>query len=60
MKANSLKMTNPHLKADKNQVQTMRIRGIASSTAIETGEAIIEIENKLRTTKRSRHRVTLA
>lgn len=60
MKANSLKMTNPHLKAGKNQVQNMRIRGIASSTAIETGEAILEIENKLRTAKRSRHRVTLA
>jgi hypothetical protein len=38
----------------------MRIRSIASSTAIETGEPIAEIENMLKARKLSHHRATLA
>jgi hypothetical protein len=60
MKANSLKKTNPYLKADDERVRSMRIRSIASSTAIETGEPIAEIENMLKARKLSHHRATLA
>ena len=59
MKANSLAQTNKHLK-NSETAQRMIIRSIASSTAIETGESIVAIEQKLIRLRDSESRVTLA
>lgn len=58
MNKNSLANTNPHLK-DKKSMRKQIIRSVASSTAIETGESIRVIENRLRN-KTNPYRVTLA
>ena len=47
MKAKSLAESNPYLK-DRTFARKHVIRNIASSTAIETGESIEAIENKLK------------
>jgi hypothetical protein len=47
MKTKSLAITNPFLK-DRESARRRIIRSIASSTAIETGESIQEIEKKLK------------
>lgn len=54
----SLAESNAHLRSEKSY--SMRIRSVASSTAIETGEAIEDIEAKLRKGNFSKHRLTLA
>jgi len=59
MKRNALSQTNPHLSKD-SQARKELIRSLASSTAIETGESIISIEQKLITKPFSRFPVTLA
>ncbi len=46
MKAKSLYQTNPYLK-NKTKARKLIVRSIASSTAIETGESIVKIEEKL-------------
>lgn len=58
MSKNSLANTNPHLK-DKKSMREQIIRSVASSTAIETGESIKVIEDRLRK-KTNPYRVTLA
>ena len=58
MNKNSLANTNPHLR-DKKSMREQIIRSVASSTAIETGEAIKDIEARLRK-KSNPYRVTLA
>ncbi len=59
MKNNSLSSTNPYLK-NKVLSQKMRLRSIASSTAIETHEPISVIEQKLTQKSSSPYQVTLA
>lgn len=54
----SLAKSNIHLRSEK--ALSMRIRSVASSTAIETGEAIENIEAKLRKGNFSKHLLTLA
>ncbi|KAA3639829.1 MAG: hypothetical protein DWP95_09670 [Proteobacteria bacterium] len=54
----SLKNANIHLRKPAT-ARKMRVRSIASSTAIETGESIAKIEAKLKTNRRSKHRVKL-
>ncbi len=58
MKRKSLADTNPFLKDKK--ADTRRVRSLASSTAIETGESIDKLEQKINHLRASRHRVTLA
>ncbi len=59
MKRKTLAETNPHLR-DTEAARRQRIRSIASSTAIETGESVQEIEKKIRRLESSPPRVTLA
>jgi|LakWasM103_HOW12_FD_contig_61_38395_length_1654_multi_5_in_0_out_0_1 hypothetical protein len=59
MKKGTLNTTNPFLKRCET-ARKMRIRSIASSTAIETGESIEVIEAKLKRLSLSPRRVTLA
>lgn len=59
MKAKPLSQTNPYLK-NKANAQRLMIRSIASSTAIETGELISQIESKLKKPRSAQNRVTLA
>ncbi len=59
MKRKTLTHTNPHLK-DPVKARKILIRNLASSTAIETGEAIDKIEAKLSIKHFSRYPVTLA
>jgi len=58
MKAKSLSNTNPHLQ-DRKLTRKRIIRSIATSTAIETGESIEQIERKLKKHS-SRYQVGLA
>ncbi|MGS2722473.1 hypothetical protein ACVBEJ_01930 [Porticoccus sp. GXU_MW_L64] len=58
MSTKKLTTTNRYLTATERR--SMRIRTIASSTAIETGEDIQAIEKKLIRETRSRYHVTLA
>lgn len=59
MKKATLNTTNQFLK--QNEIaRKMRVRSIASSTAIETGESIESIESKLKRLNASPRRVTLA
>ncbi|WP_031433254.1 hypothetical protein [Methylomarinum vadi] len=46
MKKNTLIKTNRYLK-DAEKARRMIVRSIASSTAIETGESVVEIEQKI-------------
>ena len=59
MKQNTLSQTNPHIR-DRNKAHKALMRNLASSTAIETGESIEKIENKLTAKHFSRFPVTLA
>lgn len=59
MKKDALNMTNQFLKRIEI-ARKMRIRSIASSTAIETGESIDVIEAKLQRLSLSPRRVSLA
>lgn len=59
MKENSLLKTNRYLK-DSDKAQKLKTRSIASSTAIETGEPIEVIEQKINHLNSSASRVTLA
>jgi len=59
MKENSLLKTNRYLK-DSDKAQQLKTRSIASSTAIETGESIKVIEQKINHLHSSASRVTLA
>jgi len=59
MKKNSLSNTNPHLK-NKTMAWQLKVRSIASSTAIETGESIKSIEKKINSPHFSDSTVTLA
>jgi len=59
MNAKPLSQTNPHLK-NKANAKRLMIRSIASSTAIETGELISQIESKLNKPRSAQKRVTLA
>jgi len=60
MKSKSLKSVNTHLQ-NAQTARKMRIRSIASSTAIETQESIKSIEEKLTHSKElSRYRAKLA
>ena len=59
MKRKPLSQTNPHLR-DAKAAKRRLIRSIASSTAIETGESVQAIEEKLRHLQSSPSRVRLA
>lgn len=59
MKSNSLRKSNRHLHSSKN-TRELLIRSIASSTAIETGESIRDIEVKLNRQHSVVNRVKLA
>jgi len=58
-KRKPLSQTNPHLR-DAKAAKRRLIRSIASSTAIETGESVQAIEEKVRHLQSSPSRVTLA
>jgi hypothetical protein len=58
MNKNSLKSINNRIRK-LDTVRKMRVRSIASSTAIETGESISKIEAKLNSSHLARHRVKL-
>ncbi len=59
MNTKTLSQTNPHLRASK-KAQRYRVRSLASSTAIETGESISQIEEKINRLRRTQNRVKLA
>jgi hypothetical protein len=59
MKEKPLSKTNRYLK-DNTSADALMVRSIASSTAIETGEPISKIEDKLTQLRASSYRVTLA
>jgi hypothetical protein len=59
MTQKTLTQTNLHLK-DRVKARKLLIRSLASSTVIETGEAIEKIEAKLTLKHFSRYPVTLA
>lgn len=59
MKKATLNTTNQFLKQSE-VARKMRVRSIASSTAIETGESIQSIETKLNRLNVAPRRVTLA
>jgi energy-converting hydrogenase A subunit M len=59
MKENSLLNTNRYLK-DSDKAQRMITRSIASSIAIETGESIAVIEQKINRLRSNPSRIKLA
>ncbi len=59
MKENSLLKSNRYLK-DLDKARQLKIRSIASSTAIETGKSIEIIEQKINYLHSVASRVTLA
>ena len=59
MKKNSLLKSNRYLK-DSSKARQLKTRSIASSTAIETGESIEIIEQKINHLHLFSSRVTLA
>ncbi len=59
MKERSLSNTNTYLQ-DKEASLRKRLRSLASSTAIETGDSVKQIEDKIIHLRSSKHRVTLA
>jgi hypothetical protein len=59
MKSKVLSQINPHLR-DAAKAAQRRVRSVASSTAIETGESIRSIEEKINRLPSVRTRVTLA
>lgn len=58
MKQKSLSRTNPHLSG--KQADGRRVRSLASSTAIETGEKVKTIEKRIKHLRASKPRVKLA
>ncbi len=58
MNTKALSQTNPHLKPSE-RAQRYRVRSLASSTAIETGEPIAQIEEKINRLQRAQNRVKL-
>ena len=59
MKSKSLANSNQHLK-NKTKAKKLMVRSLASSTAIETGESIRQIEEKLKLPRSAVKRVKLA
>ena len=59
MKRKTLSQANPHLRDPEKAVRQL-IRSVASSTAIETGESVRDIEEKIRRLESRKPRVTLA
>ena len=59
MKENSLSKTNRYLK-NPIKAQQLVTRSIASSTAIETGESVVVIEQKINRLRSAVSRVALA
>ena len=59
MSSNKITKNNPYMR-DALIAKKMRIRSIASSTAIETGESIKKIESKILNQKPSGYSVKLA
>ena len=59
MKGKPLSETNPHLR-DAAEATRQGIRSVASSTAIETGKPVEEIEARIRHLRSLPPRVTLA
>jgi len=59
MKSKPLSETNPHLR-DRAEADRRRLRSVASSTAIETGRPIREIEERIIHLRSSPTGVTLA
>jgi hypothetical protein len=59
MKPKPLSQSNPYLR-NKVKAKKLLVRNVASSTAIETGEPIIEIEAKLNRPRSAARRVKLA
>ena len=59
MKRKTLSQVNPHLR-DSEKAARQLIRSVASSTAIETGESVRDIEEKIRRLESQKPRVTLA
>ena len=55
----TLKESNRHLR-DADKAAQRRVRSVASSTAIETGESIHSIEEKITRRPLAKTRVTLA
>ena len=59
MKCKALSETNPHLR-DAAKATRQRIRSVASSTAIETGKPVRDIEERINHLRSLPSRVTLA
>ncbi len=59
MKSKKLAKNNQYL-MNPSIAKQMRIKSVASSTAIETGESIENLESKVLHQKRSRYSVKLA
>ena len=59
MNGKKLSETNPHLR-DPEKARRQRVRSVASSTAIETGELITEIEAKIKRLRARPRRIKLA
>ncbi len=59
MNTKKLSQSNPFLR-DKTKAKKLLLRSVASSTAIETGESISEIEEKLNRSRSLSNRVKLA
>lgn len=59
MNSNKITNNNPYM-MDSQIAKKMRMRSIASSTAIETGESIKSIESKILNQKPSHYSVKLA
>lgn len=59
MKSKPLSATNPHLR-DRAEADRQTIRSVASSTAIETGRPVREIEERIIHLSSRPTRVTLA
>ncbi|MYE11582.1 MAG: hypothetical protein F4X99_07955 [Gammaproteobacteria bacterium] len=59
MKRKTLSETNPYLR-DAAQATRQEIRSVASSTAIETGQSVRDIEARIRHLRSLPPRVTLA
>ena len=60
MERKPLSETNPHLRDDPAKADRQRIRSVASSTAIETGKPVEEIEARLKQLRSLPPRVKLA
>jgi hypothetical protein len=59
MEMKTLAQTNPHLQ-DPEKAHVQRLRSLASSTAIETGESIKQVEKRIIRLRLKRIRTTRA